>query len=502
MLYHVAQNSWGEPSSRLVNLRQPPKTAVHPDLDTTAPQQPQQASSKSGTQIDLQKHNIEAEKPLGGDSTKHDYKKEPVPSSSSPEPKAAPAETPAPKSSAKVAVADPATETNEAAAEPATKAPPSSSAKPSAASSKSDNRIHWKSFSQHFPVPTESMAALPTGKPKSIPKIQHEFKAESAEDEKKREARLAKVKASISKSWNSYRKNAWMHDELRPISGKFRDPFCGWAATLVDSLDTLWIAGLKDEFDDAVKNGVANIDFTFSEKDDIPVFETTIRYLGGLLSAFDVSGGHKGDYPVLLDKAVELAEVLYGVFDTPNRMPVLYYRWQPKSVSQPHKASTVGVAELATLSMEFTRLAQLTKENKYYDAIDRITNALVKFQKEGQAAIPGLFPEQIDASGCDATAAHMRNRMNKKSHQGDDVECVDKGLRPGSSWSQSFSMGGSQDSAYEYFPKASFNLDRGHTQLLLTMCRNTYFLVGWNPSTKNFMKTLSTLSMSGLCTDP
>ncbi|KAJ3473566.1 hypothetical protein NLG97_g10239 [Lecanicillium saksenae] len=297
------------------------------------------------------------------------------------------------------------------------------------------------------------MAALPTGKPKSIPKIQHEFKEESAADKDKREKRLAKVKASISKSWKSYRKNAWMHDELKPISGKFRDPFCGWAATLVDSLDTLWIAGLKDEFDDAVKNGVAKIDFTFSEKSDIPVFETTIRYLGGLLAAFDVSGGHKGDYSILLDKAVELAEVLYGVFDTPNRMPVLYYRWQPQFVSQPHKAGGVGIAELATLSMEFTRLAQLTKENKYYDAIDRITDALVKFQADGQAAIPGLFPEKLDASGCDETAAHMRNRMNKKSHQGDDVKCVDKGLRPESTYSQSFSMGGSQDSAYEYFPK-------------------------------------------------
>ncbi|OAR05772.1 hypothetical protein LLEC1_02431 [Akanthomyces lecanii] len=425
MLYHVVQNSWGAKYRTVPPLRAPPKTPVHPGLDTTAAQRPYHAGSKSPAQVDLQKHNDGAEKPLtGADSLQHDSKKELL---SPQKPQAvSPIESSAPTSSVSPAAADAPTRAKDAAAQ-TTNTPASSAIEPAASSSSSKTRAHWKSFTQSFPVPSESMAPVPTGKPKLIPKIQHTFKPEPAEDKAKREARLAKVKAAISKSWNSYRKDAWMHDELRPVSGRFKDPFCGWAATLVDSLDTLWIAGLKEEFDDAVKNGVANIDFTFSEKSDIPVFETTIRYLGGLLAAFDVSGGHKGDYPVLLDKAVELAEVLYGVFDTPNRMPVLYYRWQPQHVSQPHKAGNVGVAELATLSMEFTRLAQLTKENKYYDAIDRITNALVKFQADGKTAISGLFPENLDASGDD--------------------------LAPASAWGQSFSMGGSQDSAYEYFPK-------------------------------------------------
>jgi mannosyl-oligosaccharide alpha-1,2-mannosidase len=51
-----------------------------------------------------------------------------------------------------------------------------------------------------------------------------------------------------------------------------------------------------------------------------------IRYLGGLLGAYDISGQK---YEVLLEKAEQLAEVLIGAFDTPNRMPVLYYRWTP-----------------------------------------------------------------------------------------------------------------------------------------------------------------------------
>lgn len=142
------------------------------------------------------------------------------------------------------------------------------------------------------------------------------------------------------------------------------------------------------------------IDFTTSPRSDIPMFETTIRYLGGLLAAYDVSGGK---YKTLLDKAVELADVLIGAFDTPNRMPVLYYRWKPAFASQPHRASQrSNLAELGSLSMEFTRLAQLTHDQKYYDAVARVTNALEEWQDRG-TRLGSVFPENVDASGCNRT---------------------------------------------------------------------------------------------------
>ena len=59
-----------------------------------------------------------------------------------------------------------------------------------------------------------------------------------------------------------------------------------------------------------------------TEADIINVFETTIRYLGGFLGAYDLSDGK---YPILLEKAKELGEVLYNSFDTPNRLPIT--RW-------------------------------------------------------------------------------------------------------------------------------------------------------------------------------
>ncbi|CAN8105120.1 unnamed protein product [Discula destructiva] len=273
-----------------------------------------------------------------------------------------------------------------------------------------DAPIHWTKLPERFPIDKASMIPVPTGKPKSMPTIQHKFGSETAEAKAQREERLAEVKSEMERAWGSYSKYAFGHDELVPIQQSARDPFGGWGATLVDSLDTLWIMGMKQEFDHAYR-GVSNIDFTTCIRNDIPVFETTIRYLGGLIAAYDLTGGQKGEYPLLLTKAIELAEVLMGVFDTPNRMPVLYYNWKPAFASQPHRASTrAGVAELGTLSMEFTRLAQLTGEDKYYDAVARITNALEEWQNRDDDTAPllaGIFPQDIDASGCNKTATNL-----------------------------------------------------------------------------------------------
>jgi mannosyl-oligosaccharide alpha-1,2-mannosidase len=259
--------------------------------------------------------------------------------------------------------------------------------------------IHWTKQPEHFPI--SSTIQLPTGSASPIPRIQYSGKEAGQADE----ARLAVIKAATEHAWYGYRDAAFGADEVKPISGGQHNPFNGWGATLVDSLDTLWIMGMKEEFDEAVEV-VSRIDFTTSTRPDIPLFETVIRYLGGLVAAYDVTG-KQGKYSVLLDKAVELAEVLYSAFDTPNRMPQTFYRWKPAFSSQPHRAGNkVVLAELGSLSLEFTRLAQLTGEPKYYDAIARITDALDEWQNSTR--IPGLWPLAVDASGCEKPAQQSR----------------------------------------------------------------------------------------------
>jgi mannosyl-oligosaccharide alpha-1,2-mannosidase len=263
--------------------------------------------------------------------------------------------------------------------------------------------VHWTKQPEKYPI--TSKIKLPTGSPKPIPRIQYSGKG-GAEPE-----RLAAVKKAAKHAWDGYREYGWGYDEVKPVSGKGKDSFNGWGATLVDSLDTLWIMGMKDEFEDAV-NQTSHIDFTTSPKNEIPMFEVTIRYLGGLIAAYDVSGGK---YKVLLDKAVELGEILYSAFDTPNRMPETYYQWKPRASTLPYFSSTrdrVVLAELGTLSLEFTRLAQLSGEAKYYDAIARITDAFDEWQN--RTRLPGMWPISVDASGCAKPVANTPSRTGPK----------------------------------------------------------------------------------------
>lgn len=184
-----------------------------------------------------------------------------------------------------------------------------------------NSAFHWKNLQQHYPI--TQPRKLPSGPVLNIPKIQHDFKSgESSEAKATRLERLQAVKESFIHTWDGYKTHAWMRDEVTPITGTYRDSFGGWSATLVDSLDTLWIMGLRDDFKLAISE-VNKINFNNSSDNEINVFETTIRYLGGFLSAYDLSA-----HSVLLEKAIELGEILYVAFDTPNRMPVTRWNWK------------------------------------------------------------------------------------------------------------------------------------------------------------------------------
>ena len=53
------------------------------------------------------------------------------------------------------------------------------------------------------------------------------------------------VVAMFRHAWKGYKAHAWGHDHLRPISKRFDDWF-GIGLTLIDSLDTMYIMGLKE----------------------------------------------------------------------------------------------------------------------------------------------------------------------------------------------------------------------------------------------------------------
>lgn len=282
-----------------------------------------------------------------------------------------------------------------------------------------NNRFNWAEKEEKFPV--TSMYPLPSTRPIRIPQIQHDFKLEGYQKKAERLKRQQAVKESFQHSWKGYKDYAWLQDEVTPLAGGSRHSF-GWATTLIDSLDTLWIMGETKEFEEAIWALRQGVDLTSIEAEQRSIFETTIRHFGGLLAAFDVS---EGQYSILLDMAVELGDMLYAAFDTPNRMPVNWWRWRESVENRTQVASAgTSLAELGSLTLEFTRLSQLTQDPKFFDAVQRISNELEKAQDS--TSLPGMWPLINDA-------AQLSFGLDTR-----------------------FSLGALSDSAYEYLPKVSF----------------------------------------------
>src|SRR3977135_2454173 len=130
----------------------------------------------------------------------------------------------------------------------------------------------------------------------------------------------AQVKAEFLHAWNGYKKYAWGHDDLKPLSKTYRDWYVQpLLMTPVDALDTMIIMGMKDE---AAKTRAYIIDnLSFDRDISVQNFEITIRLLGGLLSNYQLTGDKR-----LLRLAEDLGNRLLPVFDSPTGMPYrLFY---------------------------------------------------------------------------------------------------------------------------------------------------------------------------------
>lgn len=169
-----------------------------------------------------------------------------------------------------------------------------------------------------------------------------------------------------------------------------------WGASIVDTLDTLLVMGLSDEYNQC-RSFVNQINFRWVKGADwsqgyvapadeldekgqpwqipreitsIPVFETGIRYLGGLLGAYDLSGDK-----LMLDRAVEIAEVLSRAFNTNSGLPA-GSRMDPGYQTGALKLHSVSIAEVGSMTLELMRLGFLTNDRKWFDLAQRCTDYL------------------------------------------------------------------------------------------------------------------------------
>ncbi|KAF9467829.1 glycoside hydrolase family 47 protein [Collybia nuda] len=193
------------------------------------------------------------------------------------------------------------------------------------------------------------------------------------------------VEKIFTTSYAAYKKFAFGHDDLSPLSAGFSDGRNGWGATIVDSLSTMHIMGLDDLFAEAV-NFSSKIDFSVSQTGDtVSVFETTIRYLGGLLSAYELSDNQ---FPALLQKAKEVADKMAFVWVGNHDVPYGFIDFSTNSPT----ISTSNIAEAGTLSLEWSTLTKHTINQTYSDLAVKSLRHIANLA----APLPGLAAQGID----------------------------------------------------------------------------------------------------------
>ncbi|KAJ3107257.1 hypothetical protein HDU96_007965 [Phlyctochytrium bullatum] len=222
------------------------------------------------------------------------------------------------------------------------------------------------------------------------------------------------IREMMRHAWNGYKSYAWGSDDLLPVSqGAFN-----WSGkedtflyTPVDALSTLLLMNLHDEFSEAKELILKTFDGHFGygkepprdgmvDNFEINLFETTIRFLGGLMSAheLEVGGGGVREFAKrdarLLDLGKAWATKALMAFDkSPGGIPLNSFNIATKTVRGGWAGyETVILAEAGTLQLEFQYLSDVTGdlvfEEKAMKALDGILETPVKVQ--------GLYPSMLN----------------------------------------------------------------------------------------------------------
>ncbi|OCH89742.1 glycoside hydrolase [Obba rivulosa] len=185
--------------------------------------------------------------------------------------------------------------------------------------------------------------------------------------------RDAAVEAMLH-AWLAYERDAMGDDEYHPISRKGSNltNAGGIGYTVVDSIDTLLIMGLDEEYRRA-RDWIEN-KLSFDQDAKFNTFETTIRVLGGLLSAHHLSGD-----PMFLEKAKDLADRIIPAFNTPSGLPLSMVNLAKRQgVPDVDNKGLVSTAEVSTLQLEFRYLSLLTDNETYWEKAEHVMSVIKK----------------------------------------------------------------------------------------------------------------------------
>jgi mannosyl-oligosaccharide alpha-1,2-mannosidase len=152
----------------------------------------------------------------------------------------------------------------------------------------------------------------------------------------------------------------------------------GWI--IVDALDTLMLMNLTTQLKHA-REWISTT-LTYELDHDVNTFETTIRMLGGFLTAHylqtefpnmcpvDLGSGGEDLY---LEKATDLAERVIGAFDSPSGIPWSSVNLKTMQGIKSHAdGGAASLAEATTVQLEMKYLAKLTGEKNYWDKVEKV----------------------------------------------------------------------------------------------------------------------------------
>jgi endoplasmic reticulum Man9GlcNAc2 1,2-alpha-mannosidase len=164
-------------------------------------------------------------------------------------------------------------------------------------------------------------------------------------------------------------------DEHHPVAktGKTMTPKgLGWI--IIDALDTMMLMNLTSELTHSRQWIKESLDY--DQDHDVSTFETTIRMLGGLLSAHYLSTQFPGVYAPVKDnlsddlyveKATDLADRLLGAFETDSGVPLASVNLHTMQGIPSHAdGGASSTAEATSVQLEFKYLAKLTGEDHYW----------------------------------------------------------------------------------------------------------------------------------------
>ncbi|KAH6678343.1 glycoside hydrolase [Halenospora varia] len=206
------------------------------------------------------------------------------------------------------------------------------------------------------------------------------------------------VKDAFTFAWNGYKKYAFPHDELHPVSNGFSDSRNGWGASAVDAFSTALLMQIPEIIDE-ILNYIPTINFD-TTPDQISLFETTIRYLGGMISGYDLLKGPLASFAknstavdACLSQAHRLASNLAFAFNTPSGVPINNLYFNP---SRTDGGTTNGLATVGTLVLEWTRLADLTGNTTFATLSQKGESYILNPKPATSEPWPGLVGSNID----------------------------------------------------------------------------------------------------------